>query len=99
MTTQDITGILITLIGAWLFYRSRKRIFDRRNAFGQEVFDSYRQKFSARLIDLFLGFFATVVLLAGIIFLAMEHPAYWGWIVLAPVTWLFVVGYFPGKQR
>jgi len=49
MTTQDIAGILVALIGAWLFYRSRKRVFDRRNAFGQEVFDSYRHKLTATL--------------------------------------------------
>ena len=73
MNTQDIAGILVTLIGAWLFYRSRKRVFGRRNAFGQEVFDSYRHKLSARVIDLILGFFATVVMLTGIIFLAMER--------------------------
>ena len=47
MTTQDIAGILVTLIGAWLLYRSRKRVFDRRNAFGQEVFNSYRHTLSA----------------------------------------------------
>jgi hypothetical protein len=72
MNTQDFAGILVTLIGAWLLYRSRKRVFDRRNAFGQEVFNSYRHKLTARLIDLILGFFATVVMLTGIIFLAME---------------------------
>ena len=98
MNTQDIAGILVTLIGAWLLYRSRKRIFDRRNAFGQEVFDSYRHKLTARLIDLILGFFATIVMLTGIIFLAMEHQASWGWIVLAPLAWLFVVGYIPRRK-
>lgn len=99
MTNQDITDILITLIGAWLFYRSRKRVFDRRNAFGQEVFDSYRHKLTARLIDLILGFFATVVMLTGIIFLAIEHQNSWGWIVLLPLAWLFIVGYIPSTRQ
>jgi len=98
MNTNDIFGALVTLIGAWLLYRSRKRIFDRRNAFGQEVFDSYRHKLTARLIDLILGFFATIVMLTGIIFLAMEHQQSWGLIVLAPLAWLLVVGYIPGRK-
>ena len=98
MNTNDIFGALVTLIGAWLLYNSRKRVFDRRNAFGQQVFNSYRHKLTARLIDLILGFFATVVMLTGIIFLAMEHHESWGWIVLLPLAWLFVVGYFPSSR-
>ena len=42
--TQDLVTTLLSLIGAWLLYRSRKRVFDRKNAYGQEVFSSYRSK-------------------------------------------------------
>lgn len=51
MTNTDFIAILISLIGAWLLYRSRKRVFDRKNAYGHEVFTSYRGKLLTRSLD------------------------------------------------
>jgi hypothetical protein len=98
MNSVDIFGSLIALVGAWLLYRSRKRVFDRKNAYGQEVFTSYGHKLVARSIDLIASFAATIVLLTGIMVLAIEHQYSWGWIVLAPAIWLFVVGYIPERN-
>ena len=99
MTAYDITGIVLAVIGAWLFYHSRKRVFDRRNAFGQEVFDSYGGKLVAHLIDwtlLGIGFFLAFT---GLLVLAFEHQDSWGWIVILPVAWLLIVGYVPLGKR
>jgi hypothetical protein len=96
--TQGLIATLLSLIGAWLFYRSRKRVFDRRNEYGQEIFESYRKKLTARTIDLLLAFIAIVIMLTGTIFLALQHLESWGWIVLAPIAWLFIVGYIPGGK-
>jgi hypothetical protein len=41
MDPGEIVAVLIIGLGTWLFYLSRKRAFDRRNACGQEVFGSY----------------------------------------------------------
>ena len=99
MTQQDVVGVLITLIGTWLLYRSRKRVFDRKNAFGREVFASYLGKLVSRTVDLALTFFSMVVMLTGAILLALEHQQSWGGIVLLPVAWILLVGYFPSKRR
>jgi len=98
MNANDFIGALVALIGAWLLYRSRKRVFDRQNVYGREEFTSYRHKLVAHSIDLLMGFVATVMLLTGILILAIEHQQSWGWIVLAPFVWLFVVGYIPRRK-
>ena len=99
MTNTDFIATLLSLIGAWLLYRSRKRVFDRKNAFGREEFDSYLGKLLTRSLDLSLMFIAAFLMLIGIVFLAFEHQESWGWIVLAPITWLAIVGYIPSSQR
>lgn len=99
MNPDEIVAALIIALGAWLFYKSRKRAFDRRNAYGHEVFPSYGRKLVARLFDWSLVAFAFILAGMGILFLAFEHQASWGWIVLLPVAWFFVVGYFPPNQR
>jgi hypothetical protein len=99
MTNTDFIATLLSLIGAWLLYRSRKRVFDRKNAFGREMFDSYMGKLINRAMDVSLMFIAAFLMLTGAIFLAFEHQESWGWIVLAPITWLAVVGYIPSGRR
>ena len=99
MNPNEIVAALITVLGTWLFYLSRKRAFDRRNAYGQEMFSSYGGKLVARLLDwilLGIGFFLAFT---GILYLAIEYRESWGWIVLLPVAWLFVVGYVPTGKR
>jgi hypothetical protein len=97
--TQDLIATLLSLIGEWLLYRSRKRVFDRRNAYGQEVFDSYRGKLLTRSLDLSMMFIAPFLMLTSAIFLAFEHQDSCGWFVLAPVAWLAIVGYIPSGRR
>ena len=95
----EVTAALIMLIGAWLFYRSRKRVFDRKNAFGREIFDSYSGKLAGKTIDILMALFGGFLMLTGIIYLAIEHQDSWGWIVLLPIAYLFLVGYIPGDRR
>jgi hypothetical protein len=99
MTNTDLIATLLSLIGAWLFYRSRKRVFDRKNAYGQEVFGSYLGKLISRAMDVSLMFIAAFLMLTGAIFLAFEHQESWGWFVLAPIAWLAIVGYIPSGRR
>ena len=99
MNSNEIVAVLITVLGTWLFYRSRKRAFDRRNAYGQEVFPSYGRKLVARLIDWSLVAVGFFLAFTGILYLAIEHQESWGWIVILPVAWLFVVGYVPTGKR
>ena len=99
MNPSEIIAVLIIGLGTWLFYLSRKRAFDRRNAYGQEVFWSYGGKLVARAIDWILVAVAFVLAGTGILYLAMEHQDSWGWIVLLPVAWFFVVGYVPTGKR
>ena len=97
--SQDLFATLVFLIGAWLLYRSRKRVFDRKNAFGREVFSSYRSKLIGRSVDLSMMFIASFMMLTGVIFLATQHQDSWGWIVLAPICWIAFVGYIPSGRR
>jgi len=99
MNPSEIVAVLIIGLGTWLFYLSRKRAFDRRNAFGREVFSSYGGSLVARLIDWGLVAMAFVLGGTGILYLAFEHQNSWGWIVLLPVAWFFVVGYIPAGKR
>ena len=99
MALQDISAALLILIGLWLLYRSRKRVFGRRNAFGIEQFSSYRAKVVAKVVDFGLMFVAALLMLTGIIFLAVEHQQTWGWIVLVPLVLFLVVGYIPRHRR
>lgn len=96
---SEITAALIMLIGAWIFYRSRKRAFDRKNAFGREIFNSYSGKLMHKTIDISMALFGGFLTLTGLIYLAIEHQDSWGWIVLLPVAYLFLVGYIPGGRR
>ena len=97
--TQDYIAALVSLIGSWLFYRSRKRVFDRKNAFGREVFSSYRSRLISRAVDLSMMFIAAVLMLTGVIFLATQYQDSWGWFVLAPICWVAFVGYLPSGRR
>ena len=99
MNPSEIVAVLIIGLGTWLFYLSRKRAFDRRNAFGREVFVSYGGSLVARLIDWSLVAIAFVLAGTGILYLAIEYRDTWGWIVLLPVAWFFVVGYVPLGKR
>jgi hypothetical protein len=70
-----------------------------RTHFGREVFGSYLGKLLTRSLDLSMMFIAAFLMLTGAIFLAFEHQESWGWIVLAPITWLAIVGYVPSGRR
>ena len=99
MNFDDLMAGIMLVIGLWLYYVSRKRLFNRRNAFGQEVFPSYAGKLIARASDALLTLLALGLALAGVLFLAFEHPDSWFGLVLIPVGWLFFVGYIPFGRR
>jgi hypothetical protein len=99
MNPSELFAVLIIGLGTWLFYLSRKRVFDRRNAYGREVFSSYGGKLVTRLIDWSLVAMAFVLAGTGILYLAIAYKDSWGWIVLLPVAWFFVVGYVPVGKR
>lgn len=99
MNPSELFAVLIIGLGTWLFYLSRKRVFDRRNAYGREVFSSYGSKLVTRLVDWSLVAMAFVLAGTGILYLAIAYKDSWGWIVLLPVAWLFVVGYVPVGKR
>lgn len=95
----EFFAALVILIGAWIFYRSRKRAYERKNAFGREIFDSYSGKLAGKTMDISMALFGGFLMLTGLIYLAIEHQDSWGWIVLLPVAYLFLVGYIPGDRR
>lgn len=99
MNADDIFPVLFIGLGTWLFYLSRKRVFDRRNPYGNEVFPSYGGKLIARIIDWCLVAGAFVLAGTGILTLASAHVDSWGLIVLLPVVGFFVIGYFPPGRR
>ena len=82
MSFDDLMAGIMLVIGLWLYYVARRRAFNRRNAFGQEVFPSYSGKVIARVGDTVLTLIAFTFGLAGMLFLAFAHPDSWFGIVL-----------------
>ena len=99
MNFDDLMAGLMLVIGLWFYYVIRRRAFNRRNAFGQEVFPSYAGKLRARTADALLLFLAFSLSLAGSLFLAFAHPDSWFGIVLIPLGWVVFVGYVPFGRR
>jgi hypothetical protein len=81
----DPMGVVLVAIGAGLWFKRRKRKFDRTNEFGVERFRSYGGKLRSRFKDGFLGFASISLFAAGVLLLAFEHQDSWGWIVVLPV--------------
>lgn len=90
---------MMLVIGLWLYYVARRRAFNWRNAFGQEVFPSYSGKLIARAGDAVLTLLALGLGLTGVFFLAFAHPDSWFGIVLIPLGWMIFVGYIPFARR
>ncbi len=99
MSNDELVAIGLAYVGAVLIYASRRRRFNRTNACGIEQFPSYGRKLVGKLGDAVLLVLGGFLALVGIIFLAQANIQSWGWIVLAPIAWFFVVGYIPGGKR
>ena len=99
MSADDLVAGTLLIVGLGLYYVARRRVFNRRNEFGREVFASYSGKLIARAGDAVLLLLALVLGLTGVLFLAFEHPDSWFGIVLIPLGWLVFVGYVPFARR
>ena len=99
MSNDELVAFGLALVGAVLIYASRRRRFNRTNACGVEQFPSYGRKLVGKLGDAVLLLLGGFLALVGVIFLAQVNIQSWGWIVLAPIAWLFVVGSIPGGKR
>lgn len=99
MSADDLVAGTLLIVGLGLYYVARRRVFNRRNEFGREVFASYSGKLIARAGDAVLLLLALVLGLTGVFLLAFEHPDSWFGIVLIPLGWLVFVGYVPFARR
>ncbi len=63
--THFAIGILFLIMGVILFYRYRRRLFNRRNSHGIETYTSYANKLKTRLGDLVLAMAALFLVLTG----------------------------------
>ncbi len=99
MSSVELIAVVMVLVGAALIYVSRRRRFQRINAYGVEQFPSYGRKLTGKFGDAVLLALGVMLACIGVTALAQENLQSWGWIVLAPVGWLLVVGYIPGGKR
>jgi hypothetical protein len=51
MSADDLVAGTMLIVGLGLYYVARRRVFNRRNEFGREVFASYSGKLIARAGD------------------------------------------------
>ncbi len=100
--SEDIFGVVATLLGIVLFLWRNKRRFDRTNSAGIEQFSSYGGKIATRFWDSILWVSAFISLTVGVLVLAIEHESTWGWIVLLPcyvgMVWM-LVGFPLGRSK
>lgn len=99
MNFDDLMAGTMLVIGLWLYYVSRRRVFNRRNAYGQEVFPSFPRKLIARTGDAVLSLLAFGLCVAGVLYLAFAHPDSWFGFALIPLGWMVFVGYVPFGRR
>jgi len=99
MSVDDLMAGTMLVIGLWLYYVARRRVFNRCNEFGREVFASYSGKLIACAGDAVLILLALVLGLTGLFLLAFEHPDSWFGIVLIPLGWMVFVGCVPFARR
>jgi len=99
MSADDLVAGTMLIVGLGLYYVARRRVFNRLNEFGREMFASYSGKLIARAGDTVLILLALVLGLTGVFFLAFEHPDSWFGIVLIPLGWIVFVGYVSFAQR
>ncbi len=78
-------GVIIFLIGGFLYLWQRKRVFDRTNQYGVEQFSGFWGKLVAKAKDKLILGFAVTLLFGGLLILASAYESSWGWIVLLPV--------------
>ena len=83
-------GAVIFLIGAFLYFWNKKRIFDRTNQYGVEQFSGFWGKLVAKAKDKLIFGIAITLLIGGLLTVASAYEATWGWIVLLPV-YLFLL--------
>lgn len=95
----DIVGGIAILVGLLMYAWEKKRIFDRTNSAGLEQFPTFWVKLIAKLGDIALSIGSILFVTGGVVLLAHTHESTWGWIVLLPLYWLLLVGYFPSKSK
>ena len=83
-------GAIIFLIGGFLYFWQKKRVFDRTNQYGVEQFSNFRGKLIAKVKDKLIFGIAVTLLFGGLLTLAVAYESTWGWIVLLPV-YLFML--------
>ena len=83
-------GAVIFLIGSFLYFWQKKRVFDRTNPYGVEQFSGFWGKLVAKAKDKLIFGFAITLLFGGLLILASAYESTWGWIVLLPV-YLFML--------
>lgn len=98
MAVSELFAGVLIVVGLWLCYRSRKRVFERTNPCGHQRFRSLAHKGVALIIDGAILFAGSVLALIGLVFLAIEHADSWGAFVLLPLLWLFIVGDLPFQK-
>lgn len=83
-------GAVIFLIGGFLYFWQKKRVFDRTNQYGVEQFSSFWGKLVVKAKDKLIAGIAITLIFGGLLTLASAYESTWGWIVLLPV-YLFML--------
>ncbi len=74
--THSAIGIFFLIMGVVLFYRYRRRLFNRRNSHGVETYTSYANKLKTRLGDIVLAMAALfLVLTSCALFISSESSS------------------------
>jgi hypothetical protein len=83
---------LLVALGLWLAYRQKSREHRRLNQLGVEVFDSFGAKVRAKTLGAASWLAVTALISTGVVMLAVQYEATWGWLVLLPLYGFLLYG-------
>ena len=95
----DLVGAALILFGLYCIYRTKKRRFDRTNAFGVQQFPSYAGKVKDRLGDTILIGLAICAISAGTVAFAEAHRDPWGDLIYGLFFFWLFIGVFIIKPK